>query len=117
MQSSHRFVLVLLKQIVDRAFPGETSAQRAQQVAVLLTIWAYDRRGEPLTAQRLSEIYGFEPGQTSKLIKRLLERGLIERERTIQDAGFGRGVMYLLRVRETDELKALKAELERRAYC
>lgn len=108
MQEYQRFVWWLVKQVVERALPGETGAQRAQQVAVLMTIWSCQDRN-PLTAQKLSEIYGFASGQTSKLLKRLIDKGLLEREQVAQTSG--RGVMYVLRVKETEAFKALKNEL------
>ena len=105
----HRIAWSLVQQVVERALPGETGSQRLQQVGALLTILAYQDGPDPLTSQRFAEIFGMAPPQTSKLVKLLVARGLVEREQVPQPTG--RGVMYILRVSETEAMKKLKEEL------
>lgn len=106
MQSQDRLIWHLVKQIVENAFPEETAAARLQQVAVLLTINALQDQPEPLTTQRLGEVYGLTPSQTHKIVTRLVERGLVERSQIHNR--LGRGHAYALRVIETDEIRDLR---------
>ncbi|MEJ7014823.1 MarR family transcriptional regulator [Sinorhizobium meliloti] len=106
MQSHNRLIWHLVKQIVENAFPEETAASRLQQVAVLLTINALQNQPEPLTTQRLGEIYGLNASQTHKLVTRLVERGLVIREQIHNR--LGRGHAFALRLVETPELKILR---------
>lgn len=106
MQSQYRLIWHLVKQIVENAFPEETAAARLQQVAVLLTINALQNLEEPLTTQRLGEIYGLNASQTHKLVTRLVERGLVERKQVHNR--LGRGHAFALQLVETQELKELR---------
>ncbi len=106
MQPEDELIWHLVKQIVDTVFEKETPAARLQQVAILLTINALQDHEEPLTTQRLGDVFGLGTAQTSRLVLRLVERGLVERERVRNRQG--RGHAYVLRVRETPELAALR---------
>lgn len=106
MQAQHQLIWHLVKQIVERAFPEETAAARLQQVAILLTINALQDEPEPLTTQKLGEVYGLTVSQTHKLVTRLVERGLIERTQVLNRRG--RGHAFALRVVETEELRQLR---------
>jgi predicted transcriptional regulator len=45
----------------------------------------------------------------ARLIKRLMDRGLVERESVPQRSG--KGIMYALRVKDTPELRDIKTRL------
>ncbi|MGI2036340.1 MarR family transcriptional regulator [Rhizobium panacihumi] len=96
-----------MKQVVESILPDETGPARLQQVAVLLTINALQDGPEPVTTARIGEIYGITPSTAHKLITRLLERGLIEKEviRNRQN----RGHSTALRIVETEEVKQLRS--------
>lgn len=106
MQPEDELIWHLVKQIVETVFENETPAARLQQVAILLTINALQNHETPLTTQRLGDVFGLGTAQTSRLVLRLVERGLVERQRVHNRQG--RGHAYVLRVRETPDIAALR---------
>ncbi len=99
-----------MQPIVREALPDETGAQRMQQVAVLLAIHALrSLSDEPVTATRIVHLFGHPESEVSRLIGRLVDRGLIHRERTTRP-GYKGSVINLTLV-ESDELKSLFEEM------
>ena len=105
IEQSQKIARFLIQQVVERSTPDETGSQRAQQVAILVTIWACHDESEPMTAHRLSEICGFTSRQISGIIARLLKRGLLRREKLVQP--HGKGVMYALHIADLDAIDNL----------
>lgn len=110
MQPEDELIWHLVKQIVETVFDNETPAARLQQVAILLTINALQDHEEPLTTRRLGDVFGLGPAQTSRLVLRLVERGLVERQRVHNSQG--RGHAYVLRVMDTPEIAALRQAID-----
>lgn len=107
---SQRMVWALMEPVVRQTFPDETGAQRMQQVAVLLAIHALRSvSDEPVTATRIVHLFGHAESEVSRLIGRLVDRGLVHRERTTRP-GFKGSVVNLTLV-ENDELKAIFKEM------
>ena len=99
-----------LQQSLRETFPDETGAQRMQQVAVLLAIHALGSLGdEPVTATRIVHLFGHAESEVSRLVGRLVDRGLVHRERTTRP-GF-KGSVVSLTLIESDELKAIFKEM------
>lgn len=106
-QPAQKLIWHYVTQITDTVFEGETPNARLQQLGLLLTIYALqgDPDPSPVTAQRLTQLLGIEPSQVTRLVLKLVKRGLVERQPIHNRLGKGR--VYALTIRETPELAAL----------
>jgi purine nucleoside phosphorylase len=78
--------------IVEGLPPDITGAGRVQHLGVLLCIIALDAAGEPVTAQAVCDFTSMHASHVTKIVNKLMEFGVLDREKIL--ASHGRGHRY-----------------------
>ena len=100
-----RLIRMLVERILAEAFPGESAAARAQQVAVFAFVFMLQGDDQPVTSSRIAAVSGLQTGQIHKQLQKLLRLGIVER--TAITSPHGRGRAWHLSIGHTPETQAL----------
>src|SRR5215468_5419659 len=106
-------LLMLVRHILENAFPSESGAARLKQVGLFCLIYLLQGNDEPVTAARLSQLTGQPDGDVSNTLRRLIELGLVDRTPILQKQGRGRA--YKLTVTGSPEAKRLTKAINKAA--
>lgn len=98
------------RQVLKHPLPNESGAERLQQVGILFAILGHQKQGEVVTTKRLAALCGMAASQTSRLVKPLMQRGLVRREVIVEPRR--RSIDYALRVRKPLEDDCIDDEAE-----
>ncbi len=108
---SRALIRMFVERIVKETFPDETAAARLQQVGLFTWIYLLQGEDEPVTAARLSQITGLDDGQIFRLLRKLMDRNLIERIKIL--AKHGRGRAFSLVIKHNAKTKRLLAAIDK----
>ena len=76
-------IWALIEPLIKTTVEDESGSQRMQQVAVIMAIHALQGMDDdPISPARLSQLFGVEPAQMSRLVQRLADKGLLKKKRT-----------------------------------
>lgn len=109
MQPHKRLIWHLVKEVLVNKLPDETSAQRLQQIAILMVIQALQDEGDIITVNTLMDLLELQESQVRKHISSLEKKGLLERIRMHNN--MGRGVKFDLRVADTPAIVSIRNQL------
>jgi predicted transcriptional regulator len=100
-----KLILMYLKRILEKAFPGVSAAARLQQIGLFTLIYALQGEDEPVTAARLTHMTGLSDGQVLTHLRRLVTIDLVERTQIRNKQGRGRA--FKLTIKDTKETRKL----------
>ena len=106
-----KLLLMYLKRILEKAFPGVSAAARLQQIGLFTLIYALQDEEEPVTAAWLAKMTELSDGQVLTHLRRLMEIQLIERTQIKNKQGRGRA--YKLTIKDTKETKRLLRAIDK----
>lgn len=110
MQPENRLMWHFMKSVAKTAHDDESANMMMQLTAVLMVMDALQENDKVLTTPWLSESLKMKLTNLGTLLLKLKNRGLIDRNRVLNRNG--KGHAYALRVKETPELMALRAEID-----
>jgi predicted transcriptional regulator len=108
-----RLILMYVKRILEKAFPGVSAAARLQQIGLFTLIYALQGEEEPVTGARLAQMTGLSDGQVLTHLRRLMAIDLVERTQIKNKQGRGRA--FKITIKDTKETRRLLRAIEKAA--
>jgi biotin operon repressor len=105
LEFPRQLLRMFIDRIVRETFPGETGAARLQQLGLFVLIFAYESKGEPVTATLLSKLTGQSRNRVYKQLEKLDKVGIIQRTEILSRRGRGR--TYQLSIKHNEKTKRL----------